>query len=55
MGSEGTGPGEITPSLEHLFVDQSDHICLVDGEENPRVQKVDTDGNFITSVVLDNV
>jgi hypothetical protein len=36
--------------LEQVFVDQSDYVWIVEEEENPRVQKFDTDGNFITRV-----
>jgi streptogramin lyase len=49
-GSIGTGPGQFTPPLEHLFVDPSDDVWLVDGQHNPRIQKFDGEGSFITSV-----
>jgi DNA-binding beta-propeller fold protein YncE len=49
-GSEGRGDGQFTLPLEHLFVDKSDHVWQVDGEDNPRIQKFDNNGNFITSV-----
>lgn len=49
-GSEGKGPGQFTPLLEHLEVDSKrDLIFMVDGADNPRVQVFDTDGNFTTS------
>ena len=50
-GSEGKGPGEFTPLLEHLEVDSKrDMIFMVDGALNPRIQVFDTDGNFTTSI-----
>ena len=50
-GSEGKGPGEFTPLLEHLEVDSSRNLLfMVDGALNPRIQVFDTDGTFITSV-----
>jgi DNA-binding beta-propeller fold protein YncE len=49
-GSEGRSEGEFTVPLEHLFVDHSDNIWQVDGEDNPRIQKFDNNGTFITSV-----
>jgi len=50
-GSEGRGPGEFTPLLEHLEVDSKrDMIFMVDGALNPRIQVFDTDGNFTTSI-----
>jgi DNA-binding beta-propeller fold protein YncE len=49
-GSEGKGPGEFTPLLEHLEIDpKRDTIFMVDGADNPRIQVFDTDGNFTTS------
>ena len=50
-GSEGKGPGEFTPLLEHLEVDSKrDMIFMVDGALNPRIQIFDTEGNFTTSI-----
>ncbi len=50
-GSEGKGPGEFTPLLEHLEVDSSRNLVfMVDGALNSRIQVFDTDGAFITSV-----
>jgi DNA-binding beta-propeller fold protein YncE len=50
-GSEGKGPGEFTPLLEHLEVDSKrDMIFMVDGALNPRIQVFNTDGNFTTSI-----
>jgi streptogramin lyase len=49
-GSKGKGPGQFTPPLEHLFVDPSDHVWLVDGMDNPRVQEFNSEGKFITAV-----
>lgn len=50
-GSEGKGPGEFTPLLEHLEVDSKrDMIFMVDGALNPRIQVFDTDGNFTTTI-----
>ena len=31
-------------------MDSSDYVWIVDGADNPRIQKFDTEGNFITSV-----
>jgi DNA-binding beta-propeller fold protein YncE len=50
-GSEGKGPGEFTPLLEHLEVDsKTDMLFMVDGALNPRVQAFDTEGNFTASI-----
>jgi len=50
-GSEGKGPGEFTPLLEHLEVDSKrDMILMVDGALNPRIQVFDPDGNFTTII-----
>lgn len=50
-GSEGKGPGEFTPLLEHLEVDSNSNLLyMVDGALNPRIQVFDTSGKFITSV-----
>jgi streptogramin lyase len=50
-GSLGTGPGQFTPPLEHLEVDDNtDRVFMVDGEDNPRVQIFDTEGNFLASI-----
>ncbi len=49
-GEAGDGPGQFSAHLEHLFIDSSDNVWQVDGEENSRVVKFDNDGNFITSV-----
>ena len=49
-GSEGKGPGEFTPILEHLEVDSNRNLLfMVDGPLNPRIQIFDTNGTFITS------
>ena len=51
MGSEGKGPGQFTPFLEHLEIyNKQDMIYMVDGALNPRIQVFDTDGNFVTSI-----
>src|SRR5215211_147449 len=47
-GSLGTGNGQFTLPLEHLEVDSTDKVFMVDSESNPRVQLFDTEGNFIT-------
>ena len=47
-GTEGTGEGQFTLPLEHLEVDSTDKVFVVDSEDNPRVQLFDTEGNFIT-------
>jgi streptogramin lyase len=47
-GSLGTGNGQFTLPLEHLEVDSTDKVFMVDSENNPRVQLFDTEGNFIT-------
>jgi DNA-binding beta-propeller fold protein YncE len=47
-GSLGTGDGQFTLPLEHLEVDSTDKVFMVDSESNPRVQLFDTEGNFIT-------
>ena len=49
-GSYGTGEGQFKIPLEHLFVDVWVSVWQVDGEHNPRVQKFDNNGTFITSV-----
>jgi DNA-binding beta-propeller fold protein YncE len=49
-GSEGKGPGQFTPLLEHLEIDSNqDRIFMVDGALNPRIQVFNSDGNFTTS------
>jgi len=51
MGSEGKGPGQFKPFLEHLEIyNKQDMIYMVDGALNPRIQVFDTDGNFVTSI-----
>jgi DNA-binding beta-propeller fold protein YncE len=47
-GSLGTGNGQFTLPLEHLEVDSTDKVFMVDSESNPRVQLFTTEGNFIT-------
>jgi len=47
-GSDGTGDGEFNLPLEHLEVDSTDKVFMIDGEFNPRVQLFDTEGNFKT-------
>jgi hypothetical protein len=47
-GSLGTGNGQFTLPLEHLEVDSTDKVFMIDSESNPRVQLFDTEGNFIT-------
>ena len=47
-GSLGTGDGQFTLPLEHLEVDSTDKVFMVDSESNPRIQLFDTEGNFIT-------
>jgi streptogramin lyase len=47
-GSLGTGDGQFTLPLEHLEVDSTDKVFMIDSESNPRVQLFDTEGNFIT-------
>ena len=50
-GSEGKGPGQFTPLLEHLEIDnKQDMIYMVNRTLNPRIQVLDTDGNFVTSI-----
>lgn len=48
-GSAGTGNGQFTLPLEHLEIDSSDHVFMVDGADNPRIQVFDNNGIFITS------
>ncbi|MFB5600585.1 MAG: 6-bladed beta-propeller [Nitrososphaeraceae archaeon] len=48
-GSNGTGPGQLTLPLEHLEVDFTDKIFMVDSATNPRVQVFDTNGTLLTS------
>jgi sugar lactone lactonase YvrE len=47
-GSNGTGPGQFTLPLEHLEVDFTDKVYMVDSAKNPRIQVFDTDGKFLT-------
>ena len=47
-GSNGTAPGQFTLPLEHLEVDKTDKVFMVDSAKNPRIQVFDTEGNFIT-------
>jgi DNA-binding beta-propeller fold protein YncE len=53
FGSTGTGDGQFS-MMEHIAVDKFDNIYVNDpqpganGSGNPRVQKFDTNGNFIT-------
>jgi hypothetical protein len=47
-GSLGTGDGQFTLPLEHLEVDSTDKVFMVDSESNPRVQLFNTEGNFIS-------
>ena len=47
-GSLGTGDGQFTLPLEHLEVDSTDKVFMIDSETNPRAQLFDTEGNFIT-------
>jgi DNA-binding beta-propeller fold protein YncE len=53
FGSTGKGDGQFS-EMEHLAVDKFDNIYVNDpqsgpsGSGNPRVQKFDTNGNFIT-------
>jgi tripartite motif-containing protein 71 len=49
-GLEGTGPGQFNSPLEHLFVDPQSNVWQVDGRENPRIQKFDSIGDYLTSV-----
>ena len=47
-GSLGTGDGQFTLPLEHLEVDSTDKVFMIDSETNPRAQLFDTEGNYIT-------
>ena len=53
FGSEGSGDGQFS-HVEHIAVDKYDNIYVTDpqadetGSGQPRVQKFDTNGNFIT-------
>lgn len=47
-GSNGSNPGQFTLPLEHLEVDSTDKVFMVDSAKNPRIQVFDTEGNFIT-------
>lgn len=47
-GSEGTGEDQLNLPLEHLEVDCTNKVFMIDCEANPRVQLFDTEGNFKT-------
>jgi DNA-binding beta-propeller fold protein YncE len=53
FGSEGSGDGQVS-HVEHIAVDKYDNIYVNDPQSDktgsgiPRVQKFDTNGNFIT-------
>ena len=49
-GSAGTGNGQFSIPQEHIAIDKTDRVYIVDGASNPRIQIFDTNGHFITKV-----
>ena len=49
-GSVGTADGQFSLPQEHLWIDSKDHLYLVDGDPNPRIQIFDPNGNVLGKV-----
>lgn len=49
-GTVGTANGQFSLPKEHLWIDPRDHIYLVDGAPNPRIQIFDLYGHFLGKV-----
>jgi DNA-binding beta-propeller fold protein YncE len=49
-GTVGISDGQFSLPQEHLWIDSKDHLYLVDGAPNPRVQIFDPNGNILGKV-----
>lgn len=49
-GSVGTDDGQFSLPQEHLWIDSKDHLYLVDGAPNPRIQIFDPTGNVLGKI-----